>query len=45
MAHIILNAESRSVTGKEVSRLRKDGIIPAVVYGGPLKEALSVQIE
>jgi len=29
-----LNAQKRSVLGKKVSRLRKSGIVPAVVYGG-----------
>jgi large subunit ribosomal protein L25 len=44
MAHIVLNAENREVTGKEVRRLRQDGIIPVVVYGGTLTSALSLQV-
>ncbi|MBA3534703.1 MAG: 50S ribosomal protein L25 [Ardenticatenales bacterium] len=44
MEHIKLNAENREVTGKKVSRLRKEGIVPAVVYGGPLTSAISLQI-
>ena len=29
----ILEAESRELIGKKVSRLRRDGIVPAVIYG------------
>lgn len=45
MAHLKLNAEQRSVTGKKVSRLRRDGVVPVVVYGGKLDEAISLQID
>lgn len=45
MEHIILTAESRTTTGKAVRRLRQDGIIPVVVYGGPLTESLSLQVD
>lgn len=41
---IEMNAETRSVTGKAVRRLRRDGIIPVVVYGGKLDDALSLQV-
>ncbi len=40
---IAINAESRSVIGKKVKRLRKQGIVPAVVYGQ--KEPAHIQIE
>lgn len=40
---IAINAESRSVIGKKVKRLRKQGIIPAVVYGQ--NEPAHIQIE
>jgi len=33
MEKVILEAEKREVVGKKVSRLRKEGKIPAVVYG------------
>lgn len=44
MDHQKLNAEPRSVTGKAVARLRRDGLVPVVVYGGTLEGALSLQI-
>jgi large subunit ribosomal protein L25 len=38
-----LAASSRTVTGKQVARLRRDGLLPAVVYGhGMSSEALTV---
>ncbi len=38
-----LTAQRRQVTGKEVARLRRQGIVPAVVYGhGQPSEALQV---
>ena len=40
---IAINAESRSVVGKKVKRLRKQGIIPAVVYGQ--NEPAHIQLE
>ena len=30
---IIIKVEKRSITGKQVSQLRRQGILPAVVYG------------
>jgi len=33
MEEIVLNAELRSVTGKAVKHLRREGIVPAVMYG------------
>ena len=41
---ITLNIQSRDVHGKKVSSLRREGIIPAVVYGAQV-EAQSVQVE
>lgn len=39
-----LQAEPRTVLGKQTSRLRKEGVIPAVVYGeGVFAESLSVK--
>jgi large subunit ribosomal protein L25 len=43
MAKISLSAERRELTGKAVKKLRRDGIIPIVVYGGPVDGALSLQ--
>ncbi len=34
MSTISLKLDTRTVTGKKVSTLRKDGIVPSVVYGG-----------
>ena len=36
-------AESRTVIGKKVKQLRREGIIPAVIYGG--EEVLHVQMD
>ncbi len=44
MEHIKLAAQPRTVTGKAVKYLRKQGVVPAVVYGGLLRESLSVQM-
>jgi large subunit ribosomal protein L25 len=33
MEEIVLNAELRSITGKAVRRLRREGFVPAVMYG------------
>lgn len=34
MSELILNANSRSLTGRKVRRLRPEGIVPVVIYGG-----------
>lgn len=39
---IILEAESRDVSGKKVKQLRRDGIIPAVIYG--ISDPESIQV-
>lgn len=50
---LVVEAQSRSVTGKKVKQLRREGIIPAVIYGqgepehiqlenGPLRRVLRV---
>jgi large subunit ribosomal protein L25 len=33
MADFVIEAQARTVTGKQVSQLRNQGIVPAVVYG------------
>ena len=40
---LTLNLDERIVQGKKVSKLRQDGIVPAVVYG-PGMEPVSVQV-
>lgn len=37
MSKIVINAEKRTVVGKQVKQLRRDGKIPAVVYGHKLQ--------
>jgi len=45
MAEIVLNAEARDERGKNASRrLRRRGVIPAVVYGGK-DDAVSVSVD
>ena len=43
MAPLVLNAEQRSVTRKKVGRLRRAGLLPAVVYG-PDSPPQSIQL-
>ncbi|HYO88450.1 MAG TPA: 50S ribosomal protein L25 [Candidatus Limnocylindrales bacterium] len=38
-----LEAQARTITGKKVSQLRRDGLVPAVVYGSKI-DAFNVQI-
>ncbi len=38
-----LDAQARTITGKKVSQLRRDGLVPAVVYGSKI-DAFNVQI-
>lgn len=47
MNDISLKLDKRSVTGKKVARLRQDGLVPSVVYGGKAEpvatQSLSVE--
>lgn len=43
MKHPVLNAEPRKVLGKKVKKLRREGIIPANVYGKGLS-SISIQV-
>jgi large subunit ribosomal protein L25 len=43
MAQVELNAEARTITGKQVRHMRREGIIPAVLYG-PGFESRSLQL-
>lgn len=38
----VLDAETRTVTGKKVKQLRRDGLVPAVIYG--LNDPESIQV-
>ncbi|GAB1420979.1 50S ribosomal protein L25 [Anaerolineales bacterium] len=42
MAEFVLEAEPRTVVGKKVKALRREGIVPATIYG-PNQEPISVQ--
>ena len=44
MADIILAAEPRTIMGKQVSQLRRKGLVPVVLYGHH-REPLALQIE
>ncbi len=44
MAKYKLKAQERTITGKKVRRLRKQGIVPIVIYG-PTQEGLALQAE
>lgn len=41
---LILRAEPRTVHGKKVKRLRREGLVPGVVYGPVLNETISVSV-
>lgn len=41
---LILMAEPRTVHGKKVKRLRRDGLVPGVVYGPVVDETVSVSV-
>ncbi len=42
---ILLTAEPRDLVGKQVNQLRRAGVIPAVVYGAHLSQALSIKVD
>ncbi len=42
---IKLNAELRAITGKKVRQLRAQDVIPAVIYGQQMKNAVHIQLE
>ncbi|MGB3329787.1 MAG: 50S ribosomal protein L25 [Thermomicrobiales bacterium] len=41
---LTLRAEPRTVHGKKVSRLRREGLVPGVVYGPVVPETISVSV-
>lgn len=41
---LILRAEPRTVFGKKVGRLRREGLVPGVVYGPVLKDTVAVSV-
>lgn len=42
---INLTAQPRTVIGKQVNKLRREGMIPAIVYGSQIKEPLALMID
>jgi len=44
MERIELNVQRRSVVGKQVRRLRREGLVPAVIYGHGV-ESLPIQVD
>lgn len=40
---LVIDAKQRSLVGKKVKRLRKDGMIPAVIYG--IEDPVTIQLE
>jgi large subunit ribosomal protein L25 len=45
MADLVLRAEPRSVVGKKVKRLRREGRIPGVVYGPVVEGTVQVSVD
>jgi large subunit ribosomal protein L25 len=45
MADLVLRAEPRSVVGKKVNRLRREGRIPGVVYGPVVEGTIQVSVD
>jgi large subunit ribosomal protein L25 len=44
MADLVLRAEPRTVVGKKVKQLRRDGMIPGVVYGPVVEGTVQVSV-
>lgn len=40
-----LQVTNRTVFGKKVNSLRKEGFVPGVIYGKHIKDPMSVQFE
>ena len=45
MADVRLDAQVRTLTGHKAGRLRRQGIIPANIYGGGLEQSIPVQFD
>lgn len=43
-AELVLMAEPREIHGKKVKRLRREGLVPGVVYGPVIDETISVSV-
>jgi large subunit ribosomal protein L25 len=45
VAEFQLKAQERTITGKKVSRLRAQGLVPVIVYGPRVEDPIALQIE
>jgi large subunit ribosomal protein L25 len=45
MSQPTLSAEERTIVGKKVKNLRKQGLVPGVIYGPGLKETVQVSVD
>ncbi|MCE1253163.1 MAG: 50S ribosomal protein L25 [Anaerolineae bacterium] len=45
MEKIVIKAEKRTIRGKQVGQLRRQGKLPAVIYGRHIEESLSVTLD
>jgi large subunit ribosomal protein L25 len=45
MSQPTLSAEERTIAGKKVKNLRKQGLVPGVIYGPALKETVQVSVD
>lgn len=45
MKHLSLKTDPRTLTGNLVRKLRKQSIIPAVIYGKKMKETIQIQLD
>lgn len=45
MDDLVLRAEPRSILGKKVKRLRREGLIPGVVYGPVIDDPVAVSVD
>src|SRR5919202_6753783 len=45
MADVRLDVQARTLFGRKAGRLRRQGIVPANIYGGGLAESIPVQID
>jgi large subunit ribosomal protein L25 len=45
MSQPTLSAEERTIVGKKVKNLRKQGLVPAVIYGPALKETIQISVD
>lgn len=45
MAKVSFSAQARTVTGKQVRRLRREGMVPGIVYGPVIEETVPVMVD